>query len=557
MKYLKKYGNFSINEATENESILIKNKGMSKDEEKAFLNDIFTYIKGIENISDILNNKVRIKNDDIIVVDRRGKNVLFKYKQDSNEKIKVYIKSDLFEQGKKEDILNLLISKGADVEVSKPEEKYDKKVEVKTEPKTNIQKISWEDFNKKWVSVINLIKTDGVKNGVPLLKIADMNSLYTSKKEYVLFVQEFLNFNNKSNLILDGKFGNNTSLEVRKFQIANNLADDGVVGPLTWEKIMDLSGNPIKGLKIISTSTPIVNNVNKLTSIKVGSYLNSKTVASLFENKIFEAVVSKNDVKVKVLANDGKTIKLQFSNLGKIVEEVFNLDVNGAIIKDIAKMSKVKIALGIERESVTIENRKGIIKDVRGKDMSLETLKNAGNAWYNNPNTVLALIVNNADNSNAIHGINELYFKNTNSNLFQFAFDGKYESSWSDATKSIFTSSILSPVALFAIAGTGFNVAWNMRKNYTTQFNLLDILTTYLQDAETDANVLHWCIDGPGTEDNIIEMLINKRAGKPASYKQRIASEYLSKYNATLGDDLADDDVDSELIGKIVPNYIA
>lgn len=142
MKYLKKYGNFSINEATESDSIIIKNKGMSKDEEKAFLNDILTYVKGVENVSDILDKKIRVKSEDTIVVDKRGKNVLFKYKHDSNEKIKVYIKSDLFEQSKKEDIINLLVGKGADVEkgVERTSVNSEQKPEQKTESKPNIEK---------------------------------------------------------------------------------------------------------------------------------------------------------------------------------------------------------------------------------------------------------------------------------------------------------------------------------------------------------------------------------------------------------------------------------
>lgn len=383
-----------------------------------------------------------------------------------------------------------------------------------------------------------------------------MNSLYSNKKDYVLFVQEFLNINNKSNLTLDGKFGNNTSSEVKKFQSINKLSDDGIVGPLTWEKIMEVIGNPTKGLKIITPSETVTKTIsNKVSTIKVGDYLNPQIVASLFENKLFEAV-AKNDIKAKVLSNDGKTVKIQFSHLGKTTEGIFNLDANGVLVKDKAKMAKIKVALGIEKGNAAIDE-KSIIKDVKGKDISLETLKNAGNAWYNNANTVLALILNNANNSNAIHAINDLYVKNTNSNLIQFAFDEEYESSWSVASKVVFAASLLSPAAIFATAGSGFNVAWNMRKNYTTQFNLLDILTTYFQNALLDANVIHWCVDGPGTQDEVVEMLINKRAGKPATYKQQIASEYLTKYNATLGDDLADDGIDTEIISKIVPNYIA
>jgi peptidoglycan hydrolase-like protein with peptidoglycan-binding domain len=548
MKYLKKYGNFSINEANQ-EFISIKNKGMSKSEEVAFLNDVHTYIKNISNVSDIPSNRVKIKDEDKIVVDRRGKNVLFKYKHDGDEKIKVFINASLFEQGKKDEILNLLVGKGA---IIKPENKLEPKVEPKVDPKAgpkaeptiDTKTTEWVNFNKKWKSVLNSIKTEKT---VPVLKMSDMNTLYTSKKDHVSFIQELLNNVNKSNLTVDGKYGQNTSNEVKKFQQANNLDVDGIVGPLTWTKMLDISGNSVGGLKamldIVKSATKQIN------SLGVGQYLNQKQIAQLFENKMNEAATP--EIKAKVLSNDGKVVKIQFTYNGKTVEDMFNIK-DGVIVKDKNKMDKVKSSLGMTKPSAKPST---IIKDTRGNDIALETLKNAGNAWYNNGDTVLALIVNNANNTNAIYNINELYFNKTNKNLFQFAFDEDYESSWSVASKVIFATSALTPASIFTGANI-FNYAWNARNNYTTQVNILDILTTHFQNPSLDADVLHWCVDGVGTEDTVIEMLINKRTNKPSTYKTQIATEYSTKYNSMLGDDLADDGIDEEMIKKIVPNYI-
>src|SRR5215475_10900432 len=41
-------------------------------------------------------------------------------------------------------------------------------------------------------------------------------------------------------LVVDGFFGLSTNRRVREYQSANDLAPDGVVGPLTWESLLPL-----------------------------------------------------------------------------------------------------------------------------------------------------------------------------------------------------------------------------------------------------------------------------------------------------------------------------
>ena len=43
---------------------------------------------------------------------------------------------------------------------------------------------------------------------------------------------------------IDGDFGRKTEEAVKKFQKANGLVEDGVVGPMTWEKLMEDSPAP-------------------------------------------------------------------------------------------------------------------------------------------------------------------------------------------------------------------------------------------------------------------------------------------------------------------------
>lgn len=50
-------------------------------------------------------------------------------------------------------------------------------------------------------------------------------------------LQHLLNFHGAS-LEPDGVFGKETKADVLKFQVANGLAEDGVVGPLTWAALV-------------------------------------------------------------------------------------------------------------------------------------------------------------------------------------------------------------------------------------------------------------------------------------------------------------------------------
>ena len=45
---------------------------------------------------------------------------------------------------------------------------------------------------------------------------------------------------NESRLVVDGFFGLSTNSKVREYQRANELAPDGVVGPVTWDSLEPL-----------------------------------------------------------------------------------------------------------------------------------------------------------------------------------------------------------------------------------------------------------------------------------------------------------------------------
>lgn len=79
--------------------------------------------------------------------------------------------------------------------------------------------------------------------GVPYLA-REINNYKTirinSSGNYVYLLQYLLN-DYGANLQVDGKFGANTENAVKKFQTDNGLSADGVVGPNTWNKLLNLN----------------------------------------------------------------------------------------------------------------------------------------------------------------------------------------------------------------------------------------------------------------------------------------------------------------------------
>lgn len=65
-----------------------------------------------------------------------------------------------------------------------------------------------------------------------------MLKLY-SKGEWVIVLQAMLNAKNNAKLDVDGDFGVLTYSAVNKFQNANGLERDGIVGPKTWGKLKE------------------------------------------------------------------------------------------------------------------------------------------------------------------------------------------------------------------------------------------------------------------------------------------------------------------------------
>lgn len=72
-------------------------------------------------------------------------------------------------------------------------------------------------------------------------KTEKINTLPTLKKgmknDYVLHWQKFLNLNGYFCGNEDGKFGENTELAVKQFQISRGLKADGIIGVDTWNEI--------------------------------------------------------------------------------------------------------------------------------------------------------------------------------------------------------------------------------------------------------------------------------------------------------------------------------
>ena len=82
-----------------------------------------------------------------------------------------------------------------------------------------------------FISYIFYILDGGVDNNRPTLRMGD-------KGAAVRLLQEVL-ANKGYILVPDGEFGPLTQGMVKNYQRANGLTDDGIVGPKTWEKLLD------------------------------------------------------------------------------------------------------------------------------------------------------------------------------------------------------------------------------------------------------------------------------------------------------------------------------
>ena len=79
----------------------------------------------------------------------------------------------------------------------------------------------WVHFDDRWT-----------KSGYPITKQG-------SKGIYVLIAQDALNTLGQKTGGLDGIFGNRTQEAVMIFQKNNSLSQDGIIGPITWNSILN------------------------------------------------------------------------------------------------------------------------------------------------------------------------------------------------------------------------------------------------------------------------------------------------------------------------------
>ena len=103
--------------------------------------------------------------------------------------------------------------------------------------------------NKKWTNwavpkcvtgEVKIPEKEPESTGTPTLTYPTIRQ--GAKGEVVVQLQTFL-AKDGSNLEVDGIFGSGTASAVRAFQKRHGLAVDGVVGPKTWAKLLEVAGN--------------------------------------------------------------------------------------------------------------------------------------------------------------------------------------------------------------------------------------------------------------------------------------------------------------------------
>lgn len=165
-------------------------------------------------------------------------------------------------------------------------------------------------------------------------------------------------------------------------------------------------------------------------------------------------------------------------------------------------------------------------KNSKGVDSNFSDFKNSPNYTevFKDKNKMSKLIENNKDNKQFILEFNKLYSQKYNKNLISYLTD-TYSRSY--------------------LGGRSFEIG----------VKLFDILTNYIIDPISDAKIFNFCIKGLGTEDTLIELMFNKRAKMPETYKKEIISEYEKNYGTSFYEDMQDDGIDGSLIKKIDTKY--
>ena len=178
-------------------------------------------------------------------------------------------------------------------------------------------------------------------------------SHYTIKKGSkggdVKTLQTMLNVIDNANLDVDGIFGSGTQSAVKKFQRANGLSADGIVGPKTWAVLESLytsgSGlkiaagnyNPVSLMKGQSYSiNGKISSGTKIKSVTVGVYKTNGTATSVVKTVTPNATsydITRVDASLKfgtlavgtynfiVKATDGSGTKTLVNNKFTVVED--------------------------------------------------------------------------------------------------------------------------------------------------------------------------------------------------------------------------------------------
>jgi lysozyme len=145
--------------------------------------------------------------------------------------------------------------------------------------------------------------TEKLPDGREITNQIDLRALPTLKMgaqgDWVKFLQNKLN-EQGSNLAVDGKFGNKTETALKQFQTTHELKADGIVGPKTWQKILELD-NAASRINLVTSPSP--------------------TATSLSYNK---------DLRAMLKLHEGIRDQIYLCSAGKCTIGVgHNLDANG------------------------------------------------------------------------------------------------------------------------------------------------------------------------------------------------------------------------------------
>jgi len=365
MKYYLTFNNFNIinesNNADENIQVantnIAKARSLDKSKVKTKARKIANALNrladtNINNLSDEQKTKYIVVYKELMkLIDKIGKDKIF---------TKSSRKENYLDVKKKIEILNSKTKKSNKLN-SKIKNNTDKSIKDETTLKSTLSKVNKDAENiiapkrikatKETLNKIQKVLPNYSKiinnDTFPLISRKHYNKKLSN---YVKLIQSILKYSEAVNeavelysSAVDGVFGPGTEKAVKKFQLANRLQPDGIVGRKTWEQLLKVIGKN-KTVKVLKTADFIKDATDKVIGSETKGSENTSSETNLKESpdKENKEPTSENKITLDDVVSKLLDAGIDAGMFGDAKERTIFLTINNAIKSDIININNVQ-----------------------------------------------------------------------------------------------------------------------------------------------------------------------------------------------------------------------